>query len=247
MFVTCATLAATLKTMSIAASISVTGACPANVQIFGAPSGSVIDFSAAPLTRLDVTNLSNVTLKGISSSGSQSAGINIFSSQKILIVSPHVDHPGTTGIGIYRSDTVEVSGPVVTHSLGDGVEISGSTNVNVHNGLCQAFIATALHPDCVQMWSLPGYTLQHITVQGMVSSGNMNGTDNFGDLAGSSDIKILNNSFATDYANCISFTAVARLVITGNRCVSLPPGLYGPAQVRVFNSPGAVVSDNTET
>ena len=245
MNISCATLAITLKSMTAATSIMVTGVCPAYIQILRAPSGSTINFVQAPITRLDLTGLSNMTIAGLVSNNSPYAGLNINSSTNMLISAPHFNKPGTAGITINGSKFIEVSYPVVEQSSGDGIDIVGSTNVNIHDGLCENNIRTATHPDCVQMWSLPGQQLQHIIVQRMKAIGRTQGFDNFGDTNGSSDIQILNNTATVTEANCISFNAVTKLVIQGNKCFTMPGGTVGPAVVRVFNSPNASVTNNT--
>lgn len=245
MLVACSSLIATLKTLSVAASISVTGACPSYVAILAAPAGTVIDFSKATGNRLDITGVSSLTIKNYLSYASSSFGIRITGSSKILIVSPHLSQDIAAGVMIQYSDTIEVAGPWVTNSHGDGIDVVASTNVNVHDGACEDNIATATHPDCVQMWSTVGRPLKHIFVQGMTAIGRTQGFDlwDHSDF-GATDIQFLNNHAAIKQANCIGAFYAHQLVISGNDCRTLL-GSDGPAGLNVWNSPGASISNNS--
>ncbi len=245
MNVTCAALAATLKALTVAASLTVTGTCGPHVTLSGGPPGSVVDFSAAPVVWLDLLAVDGITVKGVASTGAGYSALNVISSSQVLIVTPHISHPGTAGITIQGSDTVEVAGPWITQSSGDGIDIAGSTNINVHDGACEDDTVKSTPPLCVQEWSVTGHPLQHIFVQNMVAIGKTQGFEIYDKSDyGATDIQFLNNHVAISTATCISASYAHLLVITGNDCRTLA-GSPGPAVISTSNSPGAVMAGNT--
>lgn len=245
MDVTCAAVSATLKALTAAATLTVTGTCAPHVTLSGGPAGSVIDFSAAPVPWLDLVGVSGITVEGVVSTGAAYSALNVMSSSNILIRMPHISRPGTAGITIQGSDTIEVAGPWITQSSGDGIDIAGSTNINVHDGTCEDDTVKTALPLCVQEWSVTGHPLQHIFVQNMVTIGKTQGFEIYDKSSyGATDIQFLNNHAAISTTTCISASYADHLVITGNDCHTLP-GAPGPAGILVSNSPGAVVSGNT--
>ena len=245
MNVTCATLVSTLKGLAVAASINVTGPCPSFVQILSAPAGTSLDFAAAPVSRLELRNVSGITLEGVISKNAPQSAINVVNSSQILISHPHIIHPGAAGIAVQGSDTVELDGPWVSQSLGDGIDISGSRNVNVHDGGCENNIFTSTPADCVQMGSVANQPLQHVIVQNMIAAGKTKGFDAFDPQnLGANDIQFLNNHAAISVATCVGAAYVRQLVVTGNDCHTMP-GATAPAGFDVTNSPGAIMSGNS--
>jgi hypothetical protein len=203
-----------------------------------------MDFSQATATRLDLYELTQLTVSNFNSTGATYSALNVINSTQILIVQPHIVLPGTAGITIQGSDTVEVSGSWVEQSSGDGIDIAGSSNVNVHDGACQANVVTSLHPDCVQLWSVTGYPVQHIIVQNMTAVGNTMGFDLWGGTnLGANDIQFLNNTAAITQANCVGAINAQQLVVSGNDCHTLP-GANGPPTLNIKGSPGAVITNN---
>ena len=245
MNVTCAAVATTLKALTVATTLTVTGTCGPHVTLNQGPAGSVVDFSAAPVVWLDLLRISGITVKGVSSTAAGYSALNVINSSQILIVMPHISRPGTAGITIQGSDTVEVAGAWVTQSSGDGIDIAGSTNINVHDGTCEDDTVKTSTPVCVQAWSVTGHPLQHVLVENMVTIGKTQGFEIYDKTNfGASDIQFLNNHAAISTPNCISASFASLLVITGNDCHTLG-GSTGPAAITVSNSPGAVVSGNS--
>jgi hypothetical protein len=246
MTVVCSALAATLKAATLAATVLVTGVCPAYLQINKVPPGTVVDFTAATPSRVDLDGISGVTVKGFVSTGTALSALNVVGSNHITLVAPRCIDPGTGCVGVNTSDTVDVGGVWVTGSKGDGTDVAASTNVNVHDGACDGNVSTAIHPDCVQLWSLPGHPLAHIIVQNMTAIGNTQGFDDWDPTAmGATDIQFLDNVADITEANCVGVMNVSSgLVVTGNICRTLPGGTVGPARVSVRTSPGAVISGN---
>jgi hypothetical protein len=246
MLVACSVLVKTLQTLMVATSIGVTGVCPTDLQLRMAPSGSVIDFSRATgESLLDIAGINGLTVQNYTSTHATNAGLNVISSKNILIIQPRIISPGTGGIGILSSDTVEVTGAWISGSSGDGIDITASTNINVHDGACEGNVVTAIHADCVQLWSLPGSPLQHIFVQYMTAIGNTQGFDMWETADfGATDIEFLNNRAAIRQANCVGVYYAHQLVVSGNQCETLPGSTVGAARLNIQNSPGAVITQN---
>ena len=245
MLIDCSLLLQTLTALHYATSIGVTGVCPAYVQIKISTPGNVIDFSQATgVGRLDVDNITGLTLENFTSTNAPYSALNILSSRQILIIQPRIIAPGSAGITISGSDTVEVSGSWVSGSKGDGIDIAGSTNINIHDGACDGNTPTALHPDCVQAWSVTGYPIQHLIIQRMTAIGLTQGFDLW-DASdyGATDVQILNNHAAITSWNCVGVTHVTQLVVSGNDCHTMPTG-SGPPGLNIQFDPGAVLMNN---
>jgi hypothetical protein len=244
MLVACSALLKTLATLQAAAAVVVTGACPTYVRMTASFPGTVLDFSQTTMGRLDVVGINGLTIQGFKSINAGGAAMNIINSKQILILQPRMISPSTGGIVIQESDTVEVDGAWVTGSGGDGIDIAGSTNVNVHDGACEANVPTSVHPDCVQEWSVAGYPLQHIFVQNMTAIGATQGFDLWDHTDfGATDIYFLNNRGAVQQANCIGVINAHNLVVSGNDCETMP-GSDGTAALKITSSPGAVITNN---
>ena len=245
MLIDCSLLLQTLTALHYATAIGVTGTCPAYVQIKVVVPGSTIDFSQATgITRLDLTGVNHLTVQNYSSTNATYSALNVLNSQQILLLQPRIISPGTAGITISGSDTVEVSGPWVSGSKGDGVDIAGSTNINIHDGACDGNNPTAIHPDCVQAWSVTGYPIQHLIIQNMTAIGPTQGFDLWdASNYGANDVQILNNHAAIGTWNCVGAYNVTQLVVSGNDCHTLPTG-SGPPRLNLQNDPGAVVTNN---
>lgn len=246
--IACTALVGALKGMTIAATVLVSGVCPPNLYIHAAPDGVVLDFAGAAPLRLDLDGVAGITVKNFTSSGAATSALNVIGSSRVGIASVHCISPGTLCVGVSLSDQVDVGQVWVTGSHGDGIDVAGSTHVTVHDGGCEGNVVTPMHPDCVQLWSLPGHPVEHVTVQRMTAIGATQGYDLWDHSnLGASDIRFLDNTAAiSNNANCIGVLNTAGLVISGNRCITLPGGAptVGPARISARFSPGAVVADN---
>lgn len=246
--IACTALVASLKAMTVAAVVTVTGLCPPAVYIHTAPVGTVLDVTGATMLRLDLDGVSGFTVRGFTSTGAATSALNVIGSTRTTLIGPHCINPGTTCIGITLSDQTEVAAPWVTGSRGDGIDAAGSTNTWIHDGACEGNVVTALHPDCVQFWSLPGHPMMHATVQRMTAIGATQGYDlwDHTDL-GATDIKFLDNVAAIyGNANCIGVLNVHGFVAQGNRCITLPGGpiTTGPARISARPLNDAVITGN---
>jgi hypothetical protein len=247
MLVTCSALLQTLATLSAAAAIGVTGTCPGYMHMKIAPSGAVLDFSRATgVDRLDIDGINGLTVQSFTSVNTQYSAIYVVNSKNILLIEPRIISPGTAGVTISGSDTVEVSGAWITGSKGDGIDIAGSVNINIHDGACEGNVVTpGLHPDCVQAWSLAGSPITHLIVQNMIAVGSTQGFDLWDNVAmGATGVQDLSNHAAVTSWNCVGAINVARLVVSGNDCHTLPKG-DGPPNLNIQSDPGNVLTNNS--
>lgn len=132
------------------------------------------------------------------------------------------------------------------NSVSDGFDIVDSNHVSISNNTCSGTTPTVgAHPDCVQMFSsAKAAPLSHITIQNNYASGDTQGFDNFGSVAGDSFISIVDNRVDGLFPQGIACYSCVDSTITGNTLTSLPGAPY-LVNLNVLNGTNNTVSGNS--
>jgi hypothetical protein len=183
-----------------------------------------IDARAATVHYMPFENSSNITLLGGAFGPSTYATVTFINSHNLTLQGGVFTNPGTAAVGITSSQHINVVGTTITGSLGDGIDIAASQYVYVQGNACLDNIQTAIHPDCVQMWSIPGKPpVSHITITGNRARGNTQGFDLFDHgTGGGSYIDVDHNVICTTYVWAGQVNGVTKSTMTNNVAYTLP-------------------------
>ena len=211
-----------------------------------------IDARAATFTgTLSFNSVGNIRLIGghYGSATDALQGIRVMTSDQVQISSPTVvgNHQGSHGIDIASSTHVSVDGGSFTDlraavtftrvtfgrlsgnkslaSSSDGFDIAGSHKITVTGNTCSGTaILAGNHPDCVQLWSLPGEPRNSdITISNNTAIGATQGFTSFDpDAGGGVRIAMTGNRVDTSYPQGIACYACDDSIFTGNILTTQP-------------------------
>jgi hypothetical protein len=130
-----------------------------------------IDASAVALS-IRIQGVSGLIIKG----GRLRAGVGgravvIDRSEDVSIIGGTIDD-ATDGVTIVRSRKVSVDAVHTSRIAGNAFTVAGSQHVSLTNGSCRDQVRhPTLHPDCVQVWSLPGNVTTDLSIKGFDITG----------------------------------------------------------------------------
>lgn len=233
----------------------------------------VIDASAATFTNtLRIYNVTGLTILG-GHFGSKTATLNAVSvrgGSRITFTSPVVVGNRTSSHGIDFSGTssVTVSGGTFTGlrsgvsltsvtkgtlsnnqslaSTSDGFDVAASHNISITGNSCSGTkISTGAHPDCVQLWSIPGQApTSDITIRGNTATGDTQGFSLFDhNQGGGLRIKMLNNTADITYTQAVACYECVDSVFTGNT-ISTQPGARWAARMSIIGGTNNRIANN---
>lgn len=153
-----------------------------------------------------------------------------------------------SGVDFGSSAGATLTHNVSTNSASDGFDVANSHFVSITSSTCSNGLPSAgAHPDCVQLYSLPGNPVQSdITIANNVARGPTQGFSSFDPMYGGAlRVDISNNVVATSYPDGISCYACVDSVFTGNTLTTLPGARYRTT-LNVIGGADNLIFGNTE-
>ena len=155
------------------------------------------------------------------------------------------------GLVIHQSTDIKIDRGTLTRLKSDGINISSSQRVTVNRSTCTEFSPRkGDHPDCIQMWSRPGWApTGNVTLTNNVSKGEMQGFTGFNhvrngvDDGGFDNIVIENNRITGTYPQGIALGMARNSRVVGNTTRTLP-GARWRVNVNVRDCDKCVVERN---
>jgi hypothetical protein len=229
MITTCAGLVAAVKAAAAGAIITLSaGHCPRTVFNLVTANNVTVNATGSSFDELDFYTSSGITFNGGEFDNSTYAGVGVLTSNNIVLKGIHCVGPGTACITISKSDHIEVNGGAVEQSKGDGVDVAASSFVHVHYFTCSNNVVTAIHPDCVQGWSIPATAtvamipLTDFEVDHNVAVGPTQGFDVWDAFYPSNARVHIHDNIASVNQNCSGLYNATDGLVENNLCIGYP-------------------------
>ncbi len=234
----------------------------------------ILDAKAAVFTNtLKIYSVTGLTVLGghFGSATAAVNGVNVLGGGRITFTSPVVvgNRTSSHGIDFSRTTSVTVTGGTFTGlrsgisltsvtggtlsnnkslaSTSDGFDIAASHRISVTGNSCSGTVISAgAHPDCVQLWSIPGQPpTSDITIRGNTAVGNTQGFSLFDHAQGGGlRIYILNNQADITYTQAIACYQCVDSIFTGN-VISTQPGAQWSARMSIIGGSNNRIANNS--
>lgn len=180
--------------------------------------------------------------------------VGFYGGQGIMITD--TTNATVTGATLSRLDAGIVFGNVVggsitnNQSLGstsDGIDVVNSSHIDVGFNRCVGSTPIInAHPDCVQLWSSPGYPRQdHIVIHDNYASGATQGFTEFASFGiGADYISMVNNRVDSLMSQAVACYSCANSIFTGNVITTMPNAPY-EAHMSIIDGTNNIVSNNS--
>jgi len=132
-------------------------------------------------------------------------------------------------------------------AVSDGFDIVDSHNIKFTGNACSGSVpAAGAHPDCAQLWSLPGHPVQSdIVIRGNTATGATQGFTSFTPANGGGlRITIIHNTVNTSYPQGIACYACVDSTISSNVLTTLPGALH-KTSINVVGGRDNIVRNNS--
>ncbi|UAJ12507.1 right-handed parallel beta-helix repeat-containing protein [Glacieibacterium megasporae] len=153
----------------------------------------------------------------------------------------------SVGVGVVHSSFIALSNNQIINSVSDGFDVFDDHHVSITNNSCVGSSPSAgAHPDCVQLGSMVGHTVQSdITIANNLVYGNTQGLTSFDSTKGGGlRIIIENNILNALYPQGIACYSCVDSKISGNFLSPQPGSLY-TVGLRTPDGVNNLISANT--
>ncbi len=151
------------------------------------------------------------------------------------------------GLGVVGVTTGKMSSNSFKSMTSDGMNIVGSYGVTAASNNCSGFTPAPLaHPDCIQLWSVPGTPVQSdIQLLNNIINGPSQGLTSFNpEYGGGLRITISGNKINTSYPQGIACYNCVDSVITNNTLTTLPGAAFRTS-INIVGGSNNIISGNS--
>ncbi|MEI6486265.1 MAG: right-handed parallel beta-helix repeat-containing protein [Sphingomonadales bacterium] len=206
------------------------------------------DTQAAHIIRTDrVTDFSIAGATIIGNGNLSGAGIQIQTHSRRVTLRDNNFSGHALAIGVGRSEDVLVVRNTIVGSTSDGINSAGNHNAIFAANSCRNFRRTPpAHPDCIQMWSIPGEPLQSdIWVINNAAIGDMQGILSSDPKDGSGRRLFFHGNYlAVTFSHTLTCTRCVDSVAMDNVLASYPGSYFGIGTLKGFEDPSNRVARN---
>ena len=197
--------------------------------------GLRIDARGATLTGVEVLSSADIIVRGgVADAGSLQAWRSVFvrDSSGIRIEGMTITN-AMTGVAVLNSRGTHLIGNVIHRVRSDCMQLAGAPGSVVDGNVCRDTVPNMAvydaagklvqdgdHPDCVQIWPLPGFPSQDIRITRNFCVGMMQGifgSSRDGDRSGANRMIITDNQMRIGFWHGITVSGMRNSVVTGNR------------------------------